>query len=68
MPCTRRYDNNLQSQTAIDDLELLRYQLLIRVDGRNVELTEVESNILHYLLNARNHYLSRLFIPKRSEA
>jgi DNA-binding response OmpR family regulator len=58
----RRYDNNVQSQTAIDDLELLRYQLLIRVDGRNVELTEVESNILHYLLNARNHYLSRDFL------
>ena len=58
----RRYGNNLQSQTAIDDLELLRYQLLIRVDGRNVELTEVESNILHYLLNARNHYLSRHFL------
>ena len=48
--------------TNLDDLELFRNQLMVQVRNTNIELTEVECQIIHQLLNAKDNYLTRDFL------
>ena len=51
--------NKTITETKLDDLELLPNQSKISVGNKNIYLTEVECHIIHFLLNATDHFLSR---------
>lgn len=50
------------SETGLDDLKLFRNQSMVRVRKVNIDLTETECHIIHLLLNAKDHYLTRDFL------
>lgn len=59
----RRYSvRNTSNETVLGDLELFHGQLMARVGKTDINLTEVESNIIQLLLNARNNCLTRDFL------
>ena len=50
---------------AFDELKLFPGRLMVRVGNADVELTAVESRILQFLLNSRNHVLPREFLYRQ---
>lgn len=55
----RQLINKTITETKLDDLELFPNQSKISVGNKNIYLTEVECHIIHFLLNANDHFLSR---------